>query len=158
MLVLRSLFVSLLFGPWFQLYSKQFFRETQLNLDEVRNARNEIQAYQKQIAALKKDILGLRGRNNQITQLVHEKDYQIQQLKKILSRSTEKKFRSGVRERQPVSEFAPTLLGIPQSQAPASGERHQESAAFHNYVRKKEKGEMAQERDLIVLTRKKIPI
>ena len=136
---------------------KQFLRETRLNLEEGKNAKNAIQAYQKQITTLKKDICGLRGQNKGIIQQMHGKDNQIQQLKKMLARNSEKKSRCTEREWQSRS-FVPTMMGVPQSPASTSGVRHREAAAFENYIQKKGIGEITQERHLIDVARKKIPI
>lgn len=53
--------------------------------------KNQAKAYQKQLVAIKKDTAHLKGKYKEYIKQIHEKDRQIQQLKSMLSRSSEKK-------------------------------------------------------------------
>jgi hypothetical protein len=155
----RYIYFDLLFGANL---SKQFVRETTRSLQEGRIAKKQVRAYQKQLMALKKDISGLKAQHEEYIQRMHEKDRQIQQLKNMLTRtSTGTKSRYGEREWQSGSGIVPTTIGVPTPSTQPSVLRHQKSAGsagFQNYVRKKEKGEIAQERNLMSLARRKNPM
>jgi hypothetical protein len=123
--------------------------------------------------ALKKDIGGLKTQQQETTLRMHEKDRQIEQLKNMLSRTSSRETRSrhgesrhggsrhGERERQSGSELVPTTIGVPTPSTETSVLGRQKSAGsvgFQKYVRKKEKGEIDQERNLMSLARRKNPM
>lgn len=109
--------------------------------------------------ALKNDIIGLKRQHEDDVERVREKDRQIQQLKSMLVRNAHNNTPHGERDWPSGSRLIPASIGIPKVPASNSiGVGYSKSAGFQNYVRKKEKGEMAQERDLMNLTRKKNPI
>lgn len=152
-------------------FVKQFVRETQNSLQEGRNAKNQVQAYRKQLVALKEDITGLKRQHEEDTERMRhkdrqlaEKDRQIHQLKAVLARNTSNDTGQGTRgwEPPPSSRSHPLSVGIPKptpsSQHSTGGERRQTMAGFENYVRKKEARELEQERDLMNLTRKTNPM
>ena len=123
---------------------------------------------------LKKDISGLKTQHQEYTQRMHEKDRQIEQLKNmLLSRTSSRETRSrhggsrhggsrhGERGWQSGSELVPTTIGVLTPSTQTSVLRRQKSAGsvgFQKYVRKKEKGEIDQERNLMSLARRKNPM
>ena len=56
-------------------------------MQEGRIAKNQAQAYQKQLVAMKQDSIHLRAQYEQSKKQIHEKDRQIQQLKTMLARA-----------------------------------------------------------------------
>ena len=60
-------------------------------MQEGRIAKNQAQAYRKQLAAIKKDTIHLKVQNEDYTKKIHEKDRQIHQLKMMQIRSNEMK-------------------------------------------------------------------
>ncbi len=60
-------------------------------MQEGRIAKNQAQAYQKQLVAVKQDTMHLRAQYEQSKKQIHEKNRQIQQLKTMLARASETK-------------------------------------------------------------------
>lgn len=154
----------------------QFVQEAEKNIEEGQNAVVQVRAYQEKLAKYKSDIIELqrqqeenKERLRQREKQLAEKDNQIQQLKRILANSNNNGIRnsngggrsmpssssSAVRvtapSRSSSSSSTSSLLSINHHHPP----HHHNHRGFQTYVRKKEEREMAEERDLMNLTRNK---
>ena len=117
----------------------------------------------------KEDVIGLKRRHEEDTERMRqkdrqlaEKDRQIQQLKNMLARTTNgNNTENGGMGWPSGSRSVPASIGVPgsSSSSPSSAAGlHRSRSGFQNYVRKKEERELAQEQDLMNLTRKNNPI
>lgn len=141
-------------------FVNQFVRETERKIEEGQNAMSQVHVYQKQLSTYKRDIIDFQRRHEENTERLRqkdrqlvEKDRQIQQLKSILAHNSISTIENGGRS----TGSGLTSFGAPGSSSSAlsSGIYQSHHRGFQTYVRKKEERELAQERDLMNLSRKK---
>lgn len=120
----------------------------------------QVQVYQKQFVTCKRDIIEFQRRHEENTERLRqkdrqlvEKDRQIQQLKSILAHNST----NTIENRGRSTGSGSVSFGAPGSSSSASSSAIYQShhRGFQTYVRKKEERELAQERDLMNLSRKK---
>lgn len=169
---------SALLYPLFVHIVKQFVQEAERNIEEGQNAVAQVRVYQKKLAKYKSDIIELqrqqeenKERLRQKDKQLAEKENQIQQLKSILARnnsnnnSSNNSIRNSSGGRSIPSSSNGRVTATPRSSSSISSSSflsvnhhhpsHHHHRGFQTYVRKKEERELAEERDLMNLTRNK---
>ncbi|OEU13682.1 hypothetical protein FRACYDRAFT_242026 [Fragilariopsis cylindrus CCMP1102] len=149
----------------YRFFVNQFVRETDRHSQEGHNNMRQCEIYRKQLAASKIDIISFQKRHEENTERLRqkdrqlvEKDRQIQQLKRMLAQNnnTNSSGNGGRSSGSGLSSFRPPGSSSSAASSSSSSAIHESHhRPFQHYVRKKEERELAQERDLLNLTRKK---